>query len=312
MEIGVVLPSGVPGVDGRTVVEWARRTDAGPFSSIAVADRLAYPNLDLMMTLAAAAAVTSRVRLVANVLLAGWRQPPLVAKEIATLAALAPGRVSIGVGVGGRPADYELVGLPWDQRGRLVDECLGAVFRIKDAGAPDQDLGPQLPDDVEILIGGASPPALRRLVRYGHGYMSGGLKPGIFAFEAMASLQAWQAAGRPGRPRIVAGTWYASSEDPDDRASASLAHYLQQGGPPPPVNAGIARGRDGVTECVRSFREQGADEVILFPLVDDVGELDWLADVVATMPEFPRGEPTPRPFPGTAGAGEPDGRGAAA
>lgn len=289
MQVGVVLPSGIPGVDGRTVVEWARRAEAGPFSSVAVADRLRYDNLDLMMTLAAAAAVTERVRLMTNVVLTPLRPTGWLAKQIGTLAALAPGRVSLGVGVGARRQDYDAIGVDWSRRGRILDEQLAYLADRKVVDDP-QSIGPGT-GEVEVLIGGASRQALARLVRYGHGYVAGGIKPEFFSAEAAASIAAWRAAGRTGRPRLVAGGWFCSGMEPDDAASAWLASYFQQGGPPGFVNAGICRGSDGVRAQVRAFREAGADEVVLFPCTADPAELEWLADVVADLPETPVGEP---------------------
>src|SRR5688572_26126856 len=98
MDIGVALPSGVPGVDGRTILWWARKADEGPFSSISVLDRLRYPNFDIVATLGAVAAMTRRARLVANVMLPALRHPAWFAKEVATLAEFAEGRLSLGVG----------------------------------------------------------------------------------------------------------------------------------------------------------------------------------------------------------------------
>ena len=63
MDVGIGLPNTIPGTDGRLLVEWARRADAGPFSSLGVLDRLAYDAIDPFAALAAAAGVTERVGL---------------------------------------------------------------------------------------------------------------------------------------------------------------------------------------------------------------------------------------------------------
>ncbi|MEW2443667.1 LLM class flavin-dependent oxidoreductase [Micromonospora marina] len=289
MQIGVYVPNGMPGVDGRTVVEWARQADAGPFSSVAVADRLCYGNLESVTVLGAVAAVTERVRVVAGVALAPLRPAPLFAKEVATLAALAPGRLTLGVGIGGRIHDYRAAGVPWQRRGAILDAHLETLLALRDR-TDEQSLGPTL-GAVEILVGGASPPALARLVRHCDGYIGGGLRPEIFGAEAFGATMAWQGAGRPGRPRLVASTWYAPGSDVHDGASAFLRSYLHQGGPPGFVNSGIARGADGVRQAVADFRALGADEVIFFPTSADLADLAWLATQVAALPDVPRGEP---------------------
>ncbi|MBW8485860.1 LLM class flavin-dependent oxidoreductase [Actinomadura parmotrematis] len=290
--IGVLLPNGVPGCSGETLRTWITEIDDGPFSSLGVADRYVYVNHEIMMTLAAAAALTRRVRLLSAALLSPLRPTPLFAKQAATLALLAPGRVTLGVAIGNRTNDYEAAGIPWERRGRILDEQLAALEDLRDLKGEDNRVGPEL-GALEVLIGGASDPALRRLVAHGDGLVSGGLRPEVFAFEAFATVKAWEGAGRTGRPRLVASTWYASSEKTDDLAAARLASYLKHGGPPEHVISGIARGRDGIEAAVRGYRDQGADEVVFFPLLDDPAELDWLAGVVADLPDIERGEPHP-------------------
>lgn len=291
MDIGVMLPNGVPGVSGRTLRSWVRGIEDGPFSAVGVADRMNYPNWDSMLTLALAAGLTDRVRVMSLVTLPALRPGPLFAKEVATLSQLAPGRMTLGVGPGARDSDFSLMGVDFSARGRAVDGHLDLLESLRDP-ASEQDLGPRL-GDIEILVGGASPAALRRMVRHGHGYVGGGLRPDIFAFEAFAAVQAWQAAGRGDRPRLVASTWFSKDTNPDDRTATNLRAYLQQGGPPPQVRSDVARGAEGVDDAVQAFRRQGADEVIFFAMDDDLAQLEWLAGVVTQLPDRPRGDPTP-------------------
>ncbi len=88
MKIGIGLPATIPGVGGDTILEWAKKADAGSFSSLGIIDRLVYPNYEAMITLAAAAGATSRVRLMTTILVAPLRNPGVLAKEAATLDAL--------------------------------------------------------------------------------------------------------------------------------------------------------------------------------------------------------------------------------
>ncbi len=74
MDIGIGLPATIPGTKGSLVLGWAKRADSGPFSSLGIIDRLVYPNYEPLVTLAAAAAVTERVRRPLHPRARRWRQ----------------------------------------------------------------------------------------------------------------------------------------------------------------------------------------------------------------------------------------------
>src|SRR5437868_12303895 len=106
MKIGIGLPVAIPGTPGSLILEWAKQAEQGPFSSLGVLDRVVYDNYEPLVTLAAVAGVTTRLRLVTTVLLAPLRNTGLLAKQAASLDALSGGRLTLGLGIGGREDDF--------------------------------------------------------------------------------------------------------------------------------------------------------------------------------------------------------------
>jgi alkanesulfonate monooxygenase SsuD/methylene tetrahydromethanopterin reductase-like flavin-dependent oxidoreductase (luciferase family) len=275
MNVGVGLPNTTPETDGAVVLEWARRADAGPFSSVAVLDRVAYDSLEPFATLAAAAGVTARVRLATMIAIAPLRATALLAKQAASVHALSGGRFTLGLGIGARSEDYEAAGVERRGRGRKLSEQL-AYFR----GGVDEDrVGPSR-EGIELLVGGGSGPAFARMARYADGYAHGGGPPRAFAGAATRARAAWTDLGRPGRPRLWGQGYFALGDA--GRGDAYLRDYYAFTGPfvERIVAANLTSAR-AIKDFVRGYEEAGCDELVLFPTVGDVEELDRLAEAVS-------------------------------
>jgi alkanesulfonate monooxygenase SsuD/methylene tetrahydromethanopterin reductase-like flavin-dependent oxidoreductase (luciferase family) len=274
MNVGVGLPTTTPGADGELLLDWARRADAGPFSSVAVLDRVVYDSFEPLVALAGAAAATTRVRLATMIAIGPLRSTALLTKQAATVHGLSGGRLTLGLAVGARVEDYEAAGVEHRGRGKRLSEQL-AYLR----GGIDEDRVGPARDGIELLVGGASGPAFARMARYADGYAHGGGPPRAFASAAERALAAWRDLGRPGRPRLWGQGYFALGDV--ERGNAYLADYYAFTGPFAEriVAANLTSAR-AIKDFVRGYEEAGCDELVLFPTVSDVRELELLSEAV--------------------------------
>ena len=236
MKIGIGLPATIPGTEGSRILDWAKKADSGPFSSLTILDRLIFPNYEALITLAAVAGATQRIRLMTTVLLAPLRNPVLLAKQAASLDALSGGRLTLGLGVGAREDDYLAASVSYKRRGKLFDEELETLQKIWSGHPLSDTIGPIGPTPIqsggpEILIGGYSPASIQRVGHWGNGFIAGGRDPqGTRQFFNLAE-ESWKAAGRPGKPRLVGCFYYALGPDAKERGGAYLRSYYSFMGP---------------------------------------------------------------------------------
>ena len=286
MNVGVGLPSTIPGVQGSAIVEWAVKADEGPFSSLSVLDRLVYPNYEPMVVLGAAAAATHRIRLMTSILLAPLRSGAMLAKQAASVDAISGGRLSLGLGIGGRPDDFVAGETDIATRGRRFDEQLAAMKRIW-AGEPYNDevggIGPPpgRQGGPELLIGAVSPRALARVARWGDGFIAGGGGPDAARASYDAVLEKWDELGRAGRPRFVSAAYFALGDDAEDRISASINDYYSFMPEYAQVIAGAAPSNpEKVRNTLRAYEDVGVDEFLLWPCNPSIEQVDRLAEVL--------------------------------
>ena len=274
MNVGIGLPNTTPSTGGATLLEWARRADAGPFTSLAVLDRLVYGSVEPFAALSAAAAVTERIRLATMIAIGPLRPHALLAKQAAAVADLSGGRFTLGVGIGARLDDYEAAGIDPGDRGRRLSEQL-AYLR---AGIDEQRLGAPR-EGIEILVGGSSGPAFARMARYADGYAHGGGPPKAFASAAAKAQAAWTDLGRPGRPRLWGQAYFALG-DPG-RGDEYLRDYYAFTGPfAERIVAGNLTSARAIRDLVLGYAEAGCDELVLLPTVGDVDEVERLAEAL--------------------------------
>ena len=180
------------------------------------------PFLEPFSLIPALGAVTKRLRFVTFVVKLPIRNPVLVAKQATSTAVLTGNRLVLGVGSSPWREDYEVLGVPWEGRGRRMDEEL-AVIRGLSAGGyfsfhgeifniPNIKLSPIPSEPIPILIGGHSDAALRRAARAGDGWLHGGGDPehlpGLIA--RLAELRRQEGTtGRPFEVHVISTDGYS-------------------------------------------------------------------------------------------------------
>ncbi len=279
MEVGIGMPNTLHGATGDLLRTWACRAEAGPFASLGVFDRLVYDSFDALPTLAAAAALTTRIRLATTVMIGPVRSDALLAKEAATVDALSGGRLTLGVALGARKDDYDAAGVPYNTRGRRLSEQLAALR----AQWEDERVGPRpvQPGGPELLVGGLNDSAYARAARYADGYIHGGGPPRTFAVAADKARAAWIDAGRPGQPRIWAMGYYALGGDEAAAGTRYLMDYYAFAGPfAERIAAGLLTTPQAIVQFIRGYAEAGCNHLVLYPTTAHIDQLDRFADVL--------------------------------
>ncbi|MEW2120779.1 LLM class flavin-dependent oxidoreductase [Streptomyces sp. NPDC005474] len=282
MEIGVGLPTTVPDIDGNRLTTWARQAEDHGFASLGVLDRLVYDNYESLTSLAAAAAVTERIRLVSSILIAAYRPGTAVlAKQAATVHALSGGRLTLGVAAGGREDDFQATGARYRDRGRRLDDMVTEMKAIWAGKGPVPGIGPSFPDGnaPELIVGGHTPAAMARAARHADGWIAGGSSATGYAELADRARQAWRTEGRAEKPRLVALTYACLG--PGSRAVAEryLRAYYAFIGPKAEMAAkAVIIGAESLRDTVSAYAESGCDELLIFPCTADPGQLELLAE----------------------------------
>jgi alkanesulfonate monooxygenase SsuD/methylene tetrahydromethanopterin reductase-like flavin-dependent oxidoreductase (luciferase family) len=286
MDIGIGLPATIPGTSGSLVLDWARRAGSGPFSSLGIIDSLVYSNYESLVTLAAAAAATERVRLTTTILIGPLRQAGVLAKQAATIDALSGGRLTLGLGIGGREDDFDAAPASFQDRARRFDEQLDLMRRVWSGQPVSDEVGPVGPSPVrrgspELLIGAYAPPAMRRVGRWADGYISGGVPdPGQVRQMFDLAEESWRAEDREGKPRLVACFYYALGPDAE-RGGDYLRDYYSFFGPAADDMArSIPSTPEAIEDLIRGLGDVGADEVICWPTIAELDQVDRLAELV--------------------------------
>ena len=285
IRLGINLPTFDPlRVGGKPkFVEAARLAEDSGFDAVWVGDHLHVPSpvYDSTVALAAAAATTRRVKLGFGVMLLGLRKPAWVAKQLTTIDAIAPGRLLLGVGVGGEfPAEFEALGLNVKQRGRLLDEALSELPDWLQ-GHSNPPLSPTISALPPIWVGGRSDAALNRAARVGDGWLGTWMSPERLTAVGETLAELASASGRP-RPALgLAISVYIDANEGRAREQAEDYTRAMYGMPFEKVAKYTPVGSaERVAEQLAAYAAAGVQEFVLTPLTGEpLTQLPRLAEI---------------------------------
>lgn len=284
MKIGIGLPSHIAGVAGPSNTQWARRAEQRGFECVAAVDRLVYPSLDAVIALALAAGATNNIGLITNVVLAPLYPAAVLAKQLASIAAAAPDRLTVGFAVGSRKDDYASAGADFHTRGRALDRAVDVMQTVwrADTSPDDTPLCPA-PVRIPMVFGGRSAATLRRATTVGDGWTAGALRDYSGQSEFAERVRcAWREAGRVGAPLLHASVNYAIGDATTvDNGRAQLACYYRFNPDYADLNvADMITTPDDARDAVRNYRELGFDRLLFLPCVAAPEQVDRIADAV--------------------------------
>jgi alkanesulfonate monooxygenase SsuD/methylene tetrahydromethanopterin reductase-like flavin-dependent oxidoreductase (luciferase family) len=280
-----------------TLEQWARAVDEGPFASLCFGERMAFDNPETLVLLGACAAWTSRVGLVTTVIVPQLHDPVLLAKSLATADRLSGGRLTVGLGVGGREEDYRAVSADFGSQTMAGMASRVAVMKRVWAGEKVTEamrpVGPPplQPGGPSLLVGTMGPRTIRSASSWADGLAGVTLDLDVTGVTALFSLarEAWAEAGR-GTPRLTTSFWFAlDSGDGSAREQVHrhLRHYMNWL-PVSLVDAmapttGFAGTESELRDLLLRFEDAGADEVHLIPTSADPAQVERVAALTAGL-----------------------------
>ena len=288
------MPVMEPDLDATVLKKWARAIDEGPFSSLCWGERIAFENPDSLTLLGALSAWTDRVRLVTTVIVPQLHDPTMLAKALATGDVLSEGRLTVGIGVGGRHEDYHAVGADLTtQTRRGLAERVALMKRVWAGEKLTDSVLPVGPRPVQaggppLLIGSIGPKTIRDAAAWADGVAGAALDLDTVKQKELFDVarKAWAEAGKP-KPHLATSFWFAFG--PQEQARAQVHRHLlryMNWIPAEYVDAmapttGWAGTEDELGAVLRKFEEIGTDEIQLIPTSSDLDQVRRAADVIS-------------------------------
>ena len=287
MRFGAHLP--VAGFGGErpassTLIECAEAAEALGYTTLCANDHIVFavPWIDNLVALGAAAARTKSIRLMTTASLLVVRGPAQLGSAIVGLNHLSGGRLTVGLTPGSTVADYEAVGIPFEERWARFDAGVPALRSYIDRAAPST-AGPAL-----WIASWGSEAGLRRVARHGEGWLASAYHATAEHFsKCLSDLSAQLKLGGKDPdnfPNAVATTYLHLTDDPAE-ATSILGMLVSPRQAPSDLRDRSLVGPPA--ECIqklRALQAAGAQEVFVWPIRDEVHQLRRFADEI--IPQF--------------------------
>jgi alkanesulfonate monooxygenase SsuD/methylene tetrahydromethanopterin reductase-like flavin-dependent oxidoreductase (luciferase family) len=237
----MLVPSGLLDQGPETAGAFLARAEQAGIDHICCGDHVSFfggLGFDGLVQATALAMLHPTLPVYTGVYLLPLRHPVLVARQLADIARLAPGRLIFGVGIGGEDRhEVSSCGVDPATRGRRMDESLAVVRQLL-TGKPvtfhgaffDVDetvIAPVPAGEIPIIVGGRSDAAIRRAGRLGDGWLGIWNSPGRFAAAVEMAAEEAARAARPGRPSRHAMQVWCGLADSRQAARACLAPAME-------------------------------------------------------------------------------------
>ena len=233
MQVGMTMPVMEPDLDAATLRAWALGIDEGPFSSLCFGERIAFDKPEALTLAGALAAWAQRVRLVTTVIVPQFHDPVMLAKALATADVLSNGRLTVGLGIGGRHEDYRAVGAdPANQTMRAMADAVAVMKRVWAGDKVTESVLPVGPPPSQhggprLLVGTMGPKTIRSAALWADGLAGTTLDLDLGKVGELYDVarSAWAERGRQ-KPLLATSFWFALG--PTESALAQVHRHLRR------------------------------------------------------------------------------------
>jgi alkanesulfonate monooxygenase SsuD/methylene tetrahydromethanopterin reductase-like flavin-dependent oxidoreductase (luciferase family) len=281
------------GWNRENMIAWCRGADEGPYSSVSAGERITFFNAEMVSLLGAAAVLTERVEIFANVAVAPWHRTALLAKQLTTIDVLSNGRAAMALGVGGRKQDFDALGAPFERRHQRLDQAAADLRSMWAGDILDGNEAPVGPAPVRaggipLLASPLGPKSMARCAQWADGIsafsLAGDPRDADRLFKA--ADRAWAAAGRATAPQKRCGFFYCVGDDAEATVKNFAYTYLEVfGSELATAMSAMMRVHTPamLREVLDGMAAVGCDEAILVPASADPELLARTTDVITNL-----------------------------